>query len=241
MNTIGDRPSILIGHADQRRILDALRLWCASGDFVALRTRAFVHLLWDGALTPKGALSLNLRDVLVLEAGRNRVRTEIEQAPCEANRYRGRRCGMRARTRDALRAYVEYGWAVGWITEGLKAPLFVSTASALPPQRLSIPKAKLVWRAFQQDYARPSRIYEMRDVVYTGRLAFLRAAGGRVEVLRQHMGRTPTFLESRRDLHSDRCRPGDVLEALDLGCQLSAKTSGTVKIGFEAEENNRCV
>ena len=77
------RKSVVIDPRDEARIGRALEGLASSDDFAGLRTRAFVYLLWDGALRTKAAVWLNAEEV-VKDAASSRVHIvrEAVQRPC---------------------------------------------------------------------------------------------------------------------------------------------------------------
>lgn len=214
----GSRKSVPIGAADQARIAKALDDWAETGDPIALRTRAFVYLLWDGAIRTKAAVHLNVEEVVEDPASRRiRVVTEVKQRPCEGNAYRGRRFSLSARTRDALSALLRARRDQGGLPNAagrFEGPLFTSTRGS---GRMSQRTAVHSWRDFQQTRLRLSRDYQLDDIVFTGRLSFLRAAGGDTELLSEHASITQQHAASYRE-HiepSSSNTTRDVLDRLD--------------------------
>lgn len=184
------RKSVPIDPRDQSRIIAALERWAATEDFVALRTRAFVYLLWDGAVRTKAAVWLNAEEVVKdPAAARIHVVQEIAQRPCEGNNYRERKFLMSDRTRNALVDYLKAVRAGGWLAKGdrLQGPLWLSTHHHGSQQRMSQRTAMQAWRTFVEE-VELSREYQLDDIVLTGRIAFLQAAKGSTDVLSQHVG-----------------------------------------------------
>lgn len=64
MKPQGKRKRVVIDPSDEQRLHRALEHWAAGGHFVALRTRAFLWLLWDGSVRTSGALAMNTEDVV---------------------------------------------------------------------------------------------------------------------------------------------------------------------------------
>lgn len=191
MNPHGKRARLVIDPDDQKRLLRALQLWADSGEFVALRTRAFVLLLWDGSVRTGEALALNIEEVVKdSRSHRPAVVKVIEQRRRAENAYRGRSIVLSPRTRDAIRDYLEAARDGGWLPNGqLKGPLFLSTRHPGKAQRLSPRSASHWWEQFQEMHASDcSRAYQLEDVVMTGRVAYVRAAGGKTDSLSDHSG-----------------------------------------------------
>src|SRR6476659_4158272 len=102
------RPPKPIDQADQNRILNALERLPDREGFVGYRTRAFVYLLWDGALRTGAAICLNAEEVVKdPTASRIYVLEEPVMRPCEGNKYRERRFVMSERTRSAMVDYLK--------------------------------------------------------------------------------------------------------------------------------------
>src|SRR5688500_2863528 len=110
------RPPIILDSRDQARIVAALERWPEQEGFVGLRTRAFVYLLWDGALRTGAAIWLNIEEVVRDSAG-SRIHV-VEQGvlrPCEGNKYRRRPFDMTDRTRAAIADYLKVARSDGWL------------------------------------------------------------------------------------------------------------------------------
>ena len=144
------RKSVVIAPADLTRIFDELERRARSGDFLALRTRAFVYLLADGVLKTKAAVWLNAEEVVQDPSGKRiRVVQEAVQRPSEANQYRKRKILMTDRTREAIAEYLAVARSEGWFPHGrLKGPLWIATEHRGTLQRLSQRTAMAVWRKF---------------------------------------------------------------------------------------------
>ena len=211
----GKRARVEIDPDDEKRLLKALEVWAQTGDFVALRTRAFALLLWDGAVRTKVALALNAEDVVKDPSARRvTVRDSVMQRPCEANRYRARSFYLSARTQDALADYLRAVREGGWLpTERLQGALFISSFHRGTGQRLSDRSAAHNWEAFQGGRAwQCSRVYQLEDIVYAGRLAYVEAAGGSSGALSDHSGISKRWAaEYERD---SQLNPEDVIKKL---------------------------
>lgn len=191
MNPKGKRPRVVIDTVDQKRLLRALQIWADTGDLVALRTRAFVLLLWDGSVRTSEALALNVEEVVKDSRSRRPAVVQvIQQRPRVDNAYRGRSIVISSRTQDAIKEYLEAAREGGWLPNGqLKGPLFLSTRQPGTAQRLSPRSAIHWWEQFQKEHARDcSEKYQLEDVVMTGRVAYVRAAGGNTDSLSDHSG-----------------------------------------------------
>jgi len=211
----GKRARVPLEAADQKRLLKALDLWADSRALVALRTRAFVLLLWDGSVRTSGALALNVEDVVKdPKARRVTVLKTIVQRPCEANDNKARTITLSARTQDAIADYLRGVQLRGLLPQRLEGPLFLADVYQDGGQRLSKRSAIHWWETFQQKHVSGcSRIYQLEDVVYTGRLKFVRAAGGDTDVLSEHAGLSRRQAAEYRD--ETTTTPGDVMKKLD--------------------------
>lgn len=238
MNPTGKRAPLLIPGRQERRITRALTQWCTSGEPAALRTRALIYLLWDGAVKTKGALSLDVQDVLDRTKEQVAAKKVVAQRPCEANRYRQRHFGMRARSRDALTAYLRAGLSAGWLRPAATSPLFVSTSGHRQGQRMSRRTAIHSFRQFQSRHLGQRAMYQLQDLVYSGRVAFLEASGDRVELLQEHAGLTDNQAWKYRGRMFTGGTAADVLEAMDLGCRLRPDPSTGLSV---MEEDSACV
>jgi hypothetical protein len=183
------RKSVVIAPADLTRIFDELERRARSGDFLALRTRAFVYLLADGVLKTKAAIWLNAEEVVQDPSGKRiRVVQEAVQRPSEANQYRKRKILMTDRTREAIAEYLAVARNEGWFPHGrLKGPLWIATEHRGTLQRLSQRTAMAVWRKFL-DEVNVAQDYQLEDIVFTGRVRFLELAKGNLDVLVEHTG-----------------------------------------------------
>jgi len=190
------RPScarLLLEPADQTRIVRVLERPPAADAtiwdrFTALRTRAFVYLLWDGAVRTRTALALNAEEVVKSpEASSVSVVGYVVQRPCDANRFRELHFAMSARTRKSLADYLRFVRREAWLgSTELRGPLFLSARHRGLTRRLSGRAALHTWHEFLRKEAKTSRLYQLDDVVYTGMIAFLEAAGGDTTLLSAH-------------------------------------------------------
>jgi len=216
----GARKSIVILPADVPRIVRALEKW-ADDDIVALRTRAFVYLLWDGAVRTKTAVWLNIEEVVEdPRASRIQVVQEVVQRPCEGNDYKGRTFLMSDRTRRALVDYLKVARSGGWLAKAdrLEGPLWISTHHIGIQARMSQRTAMQAWRTFLQGVSGVSEKYQLDDVVLTGRITFLRAAKGSTDALSEHSNISPKWAAQYREhLHdpSDRSNIREVISKIN--------------------------
>jgi integrase len=202
--------------ADEKRLLRALDRWADDSSFVALRTRAFVLLLWDGSVRTSGALALNVEDVVRNpKARRPLVLKEIVQQPCKANNYDARTIALSSRTQNAIEDYLRGAQLRGLLQpQRLRGPLFLADVQHAEGKRLSKRSAIHWWEAFQHKHVTGcSRIYQLEDVVYTGRLKFVKAAGGDTELLSDHAGISRRWAAEYR--HDSNVTPLDVMDKLD--------------------------
>ncbi len=209
------RARVPIEPSDSKHLLRTLEIWAKTGSFVALRTRAFVLLLWDGSVRTSGALAMNIEDVIDPEARRPSVAKRIVMRPCEQNRYQERTIALSARARQALEDYLRTARDDGWLPAGrLRGPLFVSSTPRAAGQRLSQRSAIHWWELFQKSHASDcSREYELDDVVYTGRLAYAKASGRDTESLSEHSGISRRW--AAEYMHDSNHSPEDVMAKLD--------------------------
>src|SRR4051812_12951998 len=138
------RNAIPIERRDQTRIIAALERLPDKEGFVGYRTRAFVYLLWDGALRTGAAIWLNAEEVVKdPKASRIHVVEEPVMRPCEGNKYRERRFVMGVRARDAIADYLREARSGGLLGKWkpLQGPLLVSTHPARGQQPMSRPAA----------------------------------------------------------------------------------------------------
>jgi integrase len=184
------RKSVVIDPADEARIIQALERLGSSGDFAGLRTRAFVYLLWDGALRTKAAVWLNAEE-LVKDSSASRVHVvkQATQRACEGNQYRARTFLLSDRARDAIADYLKVARSEDWLANGerLEGPAWISTHHRGTQARMSQRMAMQAWRSFVDD-VKVSREYQLDDVVLTGRIALLQAAKGSTDVIAEHAG-----------------------------------------------------
>jgi site-specific recombinase XerD len=184
------RPPKPIDQATQNRIIAALERLPEKEGFVGYRTRAFVYLLWDGALRTGAALWLDIEEVVKdRTASRIHVVQEPVMRPCEGNKYRERRFVMSDRARDAIADYLRAARSGGWLANAsrLEGPLWISSQPVGAQQRMSRRTAMVAWKTFLEG-AGISEDYQLDDVVLTGRVAFATAAGASPELISEHAG-----------------------------------------------------
>ena len=134
------RKHIVVQPSDATRIVAGLERWAEDDDFVALRTRAFVYLLWDGALRTKAAVWLNAEEVVEdPRASRIRIVEKIAQRSCEGNNFRAHTFLISDRTRGALADYLKVVRSGGWLAKSdrLTGPLWISSHHHGTQQRMS--------------------------------------------------------------------------------------------------------
>jgi len=185
------RPPITIPQVDQNRIIAALERLPDKEGLVGHRTRAFVYLLWDGALRTGAALWLNIEEVVKdPAASRIHVVQEPVMRPCEGNKFRERRFVMSDRARDAIADYLKEARSGGWLANAsrLQGPLWISTQAVGAQQRMSRRTAMVAWKTFLEGVAGVSEDYQLDDVVLTGRVAFAKAANASPELMSEHAG-----------------------------------------------------
>jgi len=187
------RKAIVIDSRDQTRILSALERAVETEDFVALRTRAFIYVLWDGALRPGIATALNVEDIVKdPAASRIQVVEETVLRPSEATQYRPRPFLLSPRSRGAIVDYLKAARSEGWLANSsrLEGPLWISTHHHGTQQRMSQRTANQAWDTFQQAVNGLAREYQLDDVVVTARVEFMRKVKGSraAEILAEHAG-----------------------------------------------------
>jgi hypothetical protein len=195
------RKSVVIDPRDEARIVQALERLASSEEFAGLRTRAFVYLLWDGALRTKAAVWLNVEELVKdPRASRVHVVQQALQRACEGNNYRERMFLVSDRARDAIGDYLKAARDGGWLAnaERLEGPLWISTHHHGSQQRMSQRMAMQAWRTFLDD-VKVSREYQLDDVVLSGRVALLQAAKGSTEAIAEHAGISPKWAEHYRE------------------------------------------
>jgi hypothetical protein len=185
------RPPRPIDQADQNRIIAALERLPEKEGFIGHRTRAFIYLLWDGALRTGAALCLDIEEVVKdPKASRVHVVQEPVMRPCEGNKYRERRFVMSDRTRDAIADYLREARSGGWLANGsrLEGPLWISSQTLGAQQRMSRRTAMVAWKTFLEGVPGVSDDYQLDDIVLTGRVAFANAANASPELISEHAG-----------------------------------------------------
>lgn len=205
------RERIVIEDRDEARIFKALEEWAETGDFVALRTRAFVCLLWDGALRPTAARLLNVEHVLASpDSGGLRVATKAVLRATEADEERA--FLLSDRTRERLTDYLRVVRDDHWLSKGLRGPLFLSSYFHGTGKRVSNRTLTHCWNLVLKQAGIP-RKYTMEDAVYTGRVRFLEAAEGDSDLLSDHAGISAAWATRyRKELESEsRPSPRSVL------------------------------
>lgn len=215
------RPPKPIHQADQNRIIAALERLPDKDGLLGYRTRAFVYLLWDGALRTGAALWLDIEEVVKdRAASRIHVVQEPVMRPCEGNKYRERRFVMSDRARDALADYLKAARTGGWLANGsrLEGPLWMSTQPVAAQQRMSRRTAMVAWKTFLEGVPGISEDYQLDDVVLTGRVAFAKVANASPELISEHAG-IGTKAAARYSDHLP-SRPGS---ARDVMTQLNQK------------------
>lgn len=216
MNPKGKRKRVVIDPSDEKRLHGALERWAAGGDFVPLRTRAFLLLLWDGSVRTSGALAMNAEDVIQdPRARRVTIRRRVVQRARDESGHRQHSFVLSARAQQGLTEYlraVRYG---GWLpTDRLQGPLFLSSLRPGSGQRISMRTAIHWWETFQREHARDcSRTYTLDDLVYTGRLAYVNAADGNIASLAAHSGISRRWAAEYR--HDSNVTPENVMAKLD--------------------------
>jgi hypothetical protein len=185
------RQAIPIETQDQRRLITALEAYPQKEGFVGYRTRAFVYLLWDGALRTGSAIWLNMEEVVKdPHASRIQVVQEAMWRSCEANRYRARPVFMSDRAREAIADYLKVARSDGWLADksSLEGPLWIASQPKGEQTRMSQRTAMQAWRTFLDGVRNLSNEYQLDDVVFTGRIAFIRQARGSTDLISQHAG-----------------------------------------------------
>jgi integrase len=171
---------------------EAIERAAETDDFVALRTRGFIYVLWDGALRPGMAIGLNMEDVVKDPSGRIQIVEDATLRPSEATQYRPRPFLLSPRSRGAIADYLKAVRSDGWLANGsrLEGPLWISTHHHGTQQRMSQRTAMQAWHTFQQTVNGLSREYQLDDVVVTARVEFMRKVKGSraAEILAEHAG-----------------------------------------------------
>jgi hypothetical protein len=209
------RPPRPIDQADQNRLIAALERLPEKDGFVGYRTRAFVYLLWDGALRTGAAIWLNAEEVVKdPTASRIHVMAEPVMRPCEGNKYRERRFVMSDRARDAIADYLKEARRGGWLANGtrLQGPLWIASVPFGDQQRMSRRTAMQAWKTFLEGVPTVSEDYQLDDVVLTGRVAFATAANASPELISEHAG-IGTKAAARYSDHLP-SRPGSAREVI---------------------------
>jgi hypothetical protein len=209
------RPPRPIPQADQNRLIAALERLPDKEGLIGYRTRAFVYLLWDGALRTGAAIWLDMEEVVKdPRATRIHVVQEPVMRPCEGNKYRERRFVMSDRARDAIADYLREARSGGWLANAsrLQGPLWISTSPVGAQQRMSRRTAMQAWKTFLEGVPGVSDDYQLDDVVLTGRVAFATAANASPELISEHAG-IGTKAAARYSDHLP-SRPGSAREVM---------------------------
>jgi len=215
------RPPRALDQAVQKRLVAALERLPGKEGFVGYRTRAFVYLLWDGALRTGAAIWLDIEEVVKdPKASRIHVLQEPVMRPCEGNKYTKRRFVMSDRTRAAIADYLREARKGGWLAKEarLRGPLWISSRGAGQQKRMSRRTAMQSWKTFLEGEPTLSPDYQLDDIVLTGRIAFATAAGASPELISEHAG-IGTKAASRYSDHVP-SRPGS---ARDVMAQMNQK------------------
>jgi integrase len=209
------RARVRIDPRDESRLLRALDAWADTGNLVALRTRALVLLLWDGAVRTSAALGMNIEDAIDHDARLPTVANRIVVRPPEESGPIGRTVVLSGRAQDALTKYLRAAKKGGWLPGGqLRGPVFLASMPRGAGQRLSQRSAIHWWELFQRTHAPDcSQEYELDDVVYTGRLAYAEASGGDAESLSDHAGISRRWAAEYRSDH--KLSPTEVMKKLE--------------------------
>jgi hypothetical protein len=185
------RNAIAIERRDQERIIAALESWPEKEGFVGFRTRAFVYLLWDGALRTGPAIWLDIEEVVKdPRASRIQVVQEAELRSCEATRYRKRPFLMSDRAREAIADYLKVARSEGWLAHSprLEGPLWIASQPRGEQKRMSQRTAMQAWRTFLDGVSGLAEEYQLDDVVLTGRILFAEKALGRTDLISKFAG-----------------------------------------------------
>jgi len=212
------RPALVMDARDQTRIVAALERWPEQEGFVGYRTRAFVYLLWDGALRTGSAIVLNIEDIVRDSAGsRIHVLERATMRACEANRYRPRPFEMTERARAAIADYLKVARHEGWLTDGrLNGPLWIATQPPGSQKRMSQRTAVQAWHTFIGAVKGLSRDdLQLDDVVLTGRVAFAGAANASSELISEHAGIGSKAAARYSEHLSKQSRTRDVISQLN--------------------------
>lgn len=212
------RPALVIDARDQTRIIGALERWPEKEGFVGYRTRAFVYLLWDGALRTGSAIPLNIEDI-VRDSASTRIHV-LEQATlraCEANKFQPRPFEMTERARTAIADYLKVARNEGWLAgPRLNGPLWIATQPQGSQKRMSQRTAVQAWHSFISSVKGLSRDdLQLDDVVLTGRVAFAEAANASSELISAHAGIGSKAAARYSEHLSKQSRTRDVISQLN--------------------------
>lgn len=175
---------------DQARIVAALERWPEQEGFVGSRTRAFVYLLWDGALRTGSAIALNIEEVVRDSAGRIHIVEQATLRACEANKHQPRCFEMTERARAAIADYLKVARNEDCLVGArLKGPLWIASKPHGAQKRMSQRTAVQAWHAFISAVSGLSRDdLQLDDVVLTGRVAFAKVANSSSQLISAHAG-----------------------------------------------------
>lgn len=122
---------------------------------------------------------------------------------------------LSARAQDAIADYLRCAQQRSLLPpQRLRGPVFLADVQQKKGQRLSKRSAIHCWEMFQLKHASGcSRIYQLEDVVYTGRIKFMKAVGGDIGTLSSHTGLSRRWAAEYR--HDSKITPEDVMANLD--------------------------
>lgn len=174
--TENSRKCAEISADEEARIVAAFDDWTASGDVIALRTRALAYLLWDGGMRTQAAIDLDLADVCM---GMCRVQKKFQVG--------NRTVVIGSRASRSISAYLAAVFGKNGPALPYDGPLFSSSKNS--KTRMSKRTAIHCWHEFLE--TPPGKLaYQLDDLVFTGRLKFLRQVGGNTAALAAHAGVT---------------------------------------------------
>ena len=122
---------------------------------------------------------------------------------------------MSDRTRGALVYDLKVARSGGWLAKAdrLEGPLWISTHHIGIQARMSQRTAMQAWRTFLKGVSGVSEHYQLDDLVLTGRIAVLRAAGGSTDVLSEHSNISPKWAAQYRE-HLHNSERSDIREVI---------------------------
>jgi len=155
-----------------------LRAWASSGDFLALRTRAFVLLCWSSGLRVSEALALDNGQILEQPIGRSvTIRSTAYLRAGQSTATSSGAFAIPKTARAALREYMLEGVRLG-VLELASGPLFVAIKGRRA-QRISVRSAQHAWTELQAR-AGLEQHYRTDDLRYDAIVRFSAAARGDV-------------------------------------------------------------